>query len=109
RKEAAERLSPAGAIYFAMDEADVQRVLAHPCCMVGSDGLPNDANPHPRLWGSFTRVLGNYVRRCRLLSLEEAISKMTALPASVFGLADRGTLRARSEEHTSELQSRENL
>ncbi|NYT82558.1 D-aminoacylase [Alcaligenaceae bacterium] len=94
RKEAAERLSPAGAIYFAMDEADVQRVLAHPCCMVGSDGLPNDANPHPRLWGSFTRVLGNYVRRCRLLSLEEAISKMTALPASVFGLADRGTLRA---------------
>ena len=93
RKEAAERLAPAGAIYFAMDEADVQRVLAHPCCMVGSDGLPNDANPHPRLWGSFTRVLGNYVRRCKLLSLEAAIAKMTALPATVFGLRDRGTIR----------------
>ena len=92
RTEAAQRLSPAGAIYFAMEEAEVQRILAHPCCMVGSDGLPNDANPHPRLWGSFTRVLGRYVRECQLLTLEAAIAKMTSLPAQVFGLPDRGRL-----------------
>lgn len=93
KREAADRLSPAGAIYFAMDEAEMQRILAHPCCMVGSDGLPNDSNPHPRLWGSFTRVLGKYVRECRLLSLEAAVSKMTTLPATVFGLENRGRLQ----------------
>lgn len=92
KAEAAQRLSPAGAIYFAMDEAEVQRILAHPCCMVGSDGLPNDANPHPRLWGSFTRILGRYVRECRLLTLEAAIAKMTSLPARTFGLTGRGIL-----------------
>ncbi|MBO9329133.1 amidohydrolase family protein [Achromobacter xylosoxidans] len=89
---AARRLCPAGAIYFAMDEAEVQRIFRHERCMVGSDGLPNDAHPHPRLWGSFTRVLGRYVREARLLTLEEAVAKMTALPARVFGLAGRGQL-----------------
>lgn len=89
---AAERLQPAGAVYFAMDEADVQRILAHPCSMIGSDGLPHDSHPHPRLWGTFPRVLGHYARDVGLFSLEEAVRKMTALPASTFGLTDRGTL-----------------
>ncbi|WP_434641968.1 N-acyl-D-amino-acid deacylase family protein [Achromobacter piechaudii] len=92
KEEAAQRLCPAGAIYFAMDEAEVQRIFQHECCMVGSDGLPNDAHPHPRLWGSFTRVLGRYVREAELLTLEAAIAKMTALPARVFGLAGRGQI-----------------
>ncbi len=89
---AAERLQPAGAIYFAMDEADVQRILAHPCSMIGSDGLPHDNHPHPRLWGTFPRVLGHYARDVGLFSLEEAVRKMTALPATTFGLGNRGRL-----------------
>ena len=92
RTEAARRLCPAGAIYFAMDENEVRRIFQHDCCMVGSDGLPNDAHPHPRLWGSFTRVLGRYVREAELLTLEAAVAKMSALPARVFGLAGRGRI-----------------
>ncbi len=90
--EAVARLQPAGAIYFMMDEADVRRILAHPESMIGSDGLPHDRHPHPRLWGTFPRVLGHYAREEALFPLEEAVRKMTALPASTFGLADRGRL-----------------
>jgi N-acyl-D-glutamate deacylase len=93
KTEAARRLCPAGAIYFAMDEAEVQRIFKHDCCMVGSDGLPNDARPHPRLWGTFTRVLGRYVREAQVVTLEQAVAKMTALPARVYGLRDRGRLQ----------------
>src|SRR6185369_6090248 len=93
RREAAERLLPAGAIYFQMDEADVRRILAFPLTMIGSDGLPNDRHPHPRLWGTFPRVLGHYVRDVGLFSLEQAVHKMTGLTASRFGLKDRGLLR----------------
>lgn len=75
-----------------MDENEVRRIFQHDCCMVGSDGLPNDAHPHPRLWGSFTRVLGRYVREAELLTLEAAVAKMSALPARVFGLAGRGRI-----------------
>ena len=85
-------LQPAGAIYFAMDEADVSRILAHPLTLVGSDGLAHDTSPHPRLWGSFPRVLGRYVRERRLLTLEAAVHKMTGLSARRFGLAGRGVL-----------------
>jgi len=92
-EEAAERLQPGGAIYFMMDEDDVQRVIAYPHSMVASDGLPNDNHPHPRLWGTFPRVLGHYSRDLGLLSLEEAVRRMTSLPASVFGLTGRGSLR----------------
>ena len=92
--EAAERLLPAGAIYFQMDEADVQRILAHRMAMIGSDGLPHDSFPHPRLWGTFPRVLGHYARDLGLLSLEEAVHKMTGRTALVFGLPDRGIIRA---------------
>jgi N-acyl-D-amino-acid deacylase len=92
--EAATQLLPAGAIYFMMSEADVRRVLAYPHAMIGSDGLPHDEHPHPRLWGTFPRVLGHYVRDVQLFALEEAVRRMTALPAAQFGLTDRGSLRA---------------
>lgn len=92
--EAAKRLTPAGAIYFMMSEADVQRVLAWPETMIGSDGLPHDVHPHPRLWGTFPRVLGHYGRELGLFTLEEAVRRMTSLPAERFGLKDRGVLRA---------------
>jgi N-acyl-D-amino-acid deacylase len=88
----AQRLQPAGAIYFAMSEADVERILVHPLTMIGSDGLPHDRHPHPRLWGSFPRVLGHYVRERRLFALEQAVHKMTGLSARRSGLRGRGVL-----------------
>jgi N-acyl-D-amino-acid deacylase len=87
------QLLPAGAIYFSMDEADVQRILSFEHTMIGSDGLPHDAAPHPRLWGTFPRVLGHYARGLGLFPLETAVYKMTGLTAKTFGLADRGVLR----------------
>jgi N-acyl-D-amino-acid deacylase len=92
--EAAERLQPAGAIYWMMDEADVRRVLAFPRTMIGSDGLPHDIHPHPRLWGTFPRVLGHYCREIGLFGLETAVHKMTGLSASRFGLTGRGIVAA---------------
>ena len=92
--EAAEELLPAQAIYFAMDEADVRRALSHPRAMVGSDGIPGTDAPHPRLYGSFPRVLGYYSRQEGLFGLETAVHKMTGHTASVFGFRDRGILRA---------------
>jgi N-acyl-D-amino-acid deacylase len=89
-----EQLLPAGAIYFSMDEKDVQRILAFEHTMIGSDGLPHDAAPHPRLWGTFGRVLGFYSRKLNLFPLETAVYKMTGLTAKTFGLADRGVLKA---------------
>lgn len=91
--EAAERLQPAGAVYHNMSEADMRQVLSHPLSMVGSDGLPNDPHPHPRLWGTFPRVLAHYSRDLKLLSLTEAVRKMTELSATNFGLTDRGVIR----------------
>jgi N-acyl-D-amino-acid deacylase len=87
------QLLPAGAIYFAMDEEDVSRILAHPLTMVGSDGLAHDKVPHPRLWGTFPRVLGHYARDRGLFTLETAVHKMTGMTARRFGLADRGLLQ----------------
>ncbi len=92
--EAARRLDPAGAIYFQMDEADVERVLRFPLTMIGSDGLPHDDHPHPRLWGTFPRVLGRYCRERGLFPLETAIHKMTGLSAKTFRLERRGVLAA---------------
>jgi N-acyl-D-amino-acid deacylase len=88
-----DKLLPAGAIYFAMDEGDVQRILAFEHTMIGSDGLPHDASPHPRLWGTFARVLGHYSRGLNLFPLETAVYKMTGLTAKTFGLADRGMIK----------------
>jgi N-acyl-D-amino-acid deacylase len=62
--------------------------------MIGSDGLPHDVRPHPRLWGTFPRVLGRYSRDLKLLRLESAVFKMTGLAAAQFGLGNRGTLAA---------------
>jgi N-acyl-D-amino-acid deacylase len=91
--EAIARLQPAGAIYHQMDEEDLRRVMAFDDAMIGSDGLPHDAFPHPRLWGTFPRVLGHYSRDVGLFPLEQAVRRMTAVPARVFGLTDRGVLR----------------
>lgn len=91
--EAATRLQPAGAIYHGMSEDDVRTIMRHPLAMFGSDGLPNDPRPHPRLWGTFPRVLGHYCREQQLFPLGEAVRKMTSLPAQRFGLKDRGELR----------------
>ncbi|HXU58208.1 MAG TPA: amidohydrolase family protein, partial [Verrucomicrobiae bacterium] len=90
QEEACRRLSPGAAIYFCQDEGDVRRILAHPHSMIGSDGIPGGRSTHPRLWGSFPRVLGHYARDLGILTLEEAIRKMTSLPAEQFGLAGRG-------------------
>ncbi|MCL6713220.1 D-aminoacylase [Pseudomonas sp. R2.Fl] len=91
--DAAGRLQPAGAVYFCMDEEDVRRFLRHPLTMIGSDGLPRDPRPHPRLWGTFPRVLGHYARDEGLFPLHEAVHKMTGLPGSRFALPGRGLLR----------------
>ncbi|WP_284208571.1 N-acyl-D-amino-acid deacylase family protein, partial [Chitiniphilus shinanonensis] len=98
--DTARRLQPAGAVYHGMDEDDVRRILAHPLSMVGSDGLPADPLPHPRLWGAFPRVLGHYSRDVGLFPLETAVHKMTGLSAQRFGLAQRGLLR---EGHWADL------
>ena len=90
--EACNRLQPGGAIYFQMREDDVQRVLKFEATMIGSDGLPHDRHPHPRLWGTFPRVLGHYARDQGLFSLEEAVHRMTGLSARRFNLVGRGEI-----------------
>ncbi len=81
-------------IVHSMDERDVSRVLRHPSTMIGSDGIPTlEGRPHPRLFGSFSRVLGRYARDQGLFSLAEAVHRMTGLPAGKFGLAGRGVIR----------------
>ncbi|HEY2388443.1 MAG TPA: D-aminoacylase [Candidatus Binatia bacterium] len=85
----------ATAVIEAMDEDDVRAVMAHPTTMIGSDGIPTlDGKPHPRLYGTFPRVLGHYARDLRVLPLAEAVHRMTGLPAAKFGLRDRGVVRA---------------
>ena len=93
QKEAAARMNPGGGVFFSMDENDVRRILSYPQSMIGSDGLPRDANPHPRLWGTFPRVLGHYSRDEGLFDLETAIYKMTGLSAGNFSIRDRGVIR----------------
>jgi N-acyl-D-amino-acid deacylase len=86
----------ASAIFHAISEEDVERILAASFTMVASDGeIPafGQGAPHPRSYGTFARVLAVYVREKRLLTLEDAIRKMTSLPAARLGLADRGLLR----------------
>lgn len=77
----------------SMREDDVRRVLVHPGTMIGSDGVPRSGRPHPRWAGTFARVLGHYSRDEQLLSLADAINRMTGLTAARFGLTDRGVIR----------------
>jgi dihydroorotase/N-acyl-D-amino-acid deacylase len=87
----------ANAIYHVLDEGDVRRIMTHPQTMIASDGRlsqPGDGHPHPRAYGTFPRVLGEYVRVQRLMPLHTAIYKMTGMPAKRLGLSDRGVLRA---------------
>ena len=92
-KAAVEKLSPAGAIYFQMHEDDLRRVLQCPGSMIGSDGLPSDRFPHPRLWGTFPRVIGHYGRDLGLFTIESAVAKMTGNVATTFDMTDRGFIK----------------
>jgi N-acyl-D-amino-acid deacylase len=89
--------APFPIIRFIMAEEDVRTVLRHPAVMLGSDGYAISpalgSKPHPRSYGTFTRTLGHYVREERLLTLEEAVRKMTSFPAARFRLWDRGLVR----------------
>lgn len=83
------------AVFFMMCEEDILRIMADPWTMVGSDGMPSlgAGRIHPRMSGAFPRILGRYVRERRLLSLQEAVRKMTSLPARIFGLKGKGILK----------------
>ena len=86
----------ARAIYHAMDEVDVERIMQHPVTAIGSDGgvsVFGQSMPHPREYGTFARVLGRYVRERGVLTLEEAVRKMSGATAQRLGLQDRGLLR----------------
>jgi N-acyl-D-amino-acid deacylase len=92
--------SRVGAIYFLMSEDNVRRQIALPWVSFGSDaasmateGVFLTANPHPRAYGNFARLLGRYVRDERIIPLEEAVRRLTSLPAGNLGLRDRGALR----------------
>ena len=80
-------------VIFMMDEGDVRRVMAHPTTMIGTDGIPAGSKPHPRAWGTYPRILGKYVREEGVLSLTDAVRKMSGMPADKFKLAGRGYIR----------------
>lgn len=80
-------------VQFAMDEADVRTVMAHPTTMIGTDGLGFGSRPHPRHYGTYPRILGKYVREEGVITLEDALWKMTGFPATKFNLPGRGAVR----------------
>jgi dihydroorotase/N-acyl-D-amino-acid deacylase len=87
----------ASMVYHVIDEGDVKRIMAHPMTMIASDGRLTkigDGVPHPRNYGTFPRVLGHYVRDEHVLTLEQAVNKMTGMSAARLGLEDFGCLRA---------------
>lgn len=84
-------------VFHVIDEGDVRRIMAHPMTMIASDGRlskPGPTVPHPRNYGTFPRVLGEYVRVQKVITLENAVQKMTGMPARRLGLSDRGCIRA---------------
>lgn len=86
----------ASIVSFNMSEADIEHIMRQPYTMTSSDGglvLPATGKPHPRDYGAFARKLSMYVRERRIIGLESAIRSMTSLPASVFGMKDRGMIR----------------
>jgi N-acyl-D-amino-acid deacylase len=91
-----QRRGGCSAIYHAISEDDLERILRYPFTMIASDGgipLFGKDVPHPRNYGTFARVLGRYVRERKVLTLEDAVRRMTSLPASRFRIFDRGLLR----------------
>lgn len=89
------RRGGARAMFHAMDEGDVEAIMAHPWTAIASDGRltrPGEGHPHPRWYGTFPRVLGRYVRERGVLTLEEAVRKMTSLPADRMRLHQRGRI-----------------
>ncbi len=86
----------ASMVFHVIDEGDVRRIMAHPTTMIASDGRltkPGQGVPHPRAYGTFPRVLGEYVRVQHVLTLESAVHKMTGMPAARLGLKEYGCLR----------------
>lgn len=80
-------------IQFIIDDADIEENLRHPLMMIGSDGIPDlRGQPHPRLFGTFPKVLGHYVREQGIIDLPEAIRRMTSLSCDRFGFVDRGRI-----------------
>ncbi len=97
-EQAAQRIIDEGGtgtivVQFAMDEADVRTILAHPTTMIGTDGLGFGSRPHPRHYGTYPRILGKYVREEGVITLEDAIWKMSGFPATKFDLPGRGFVR----------------
>ena len=95
-------------IFHAIGEEDLDRILRHPATMVASDGgiyQPGEGVPHPRSYGTFARVLAVYVRERRVLTLEEAVRKMSGFPAARLGLVDRGILRPGMKADLVDLRS----
>jgi N-acyl-D-aspartate/D-glutamate deacylase len=95
-----EQRCTVGMVSFSQSLDNVAKVLAHPALMIGSDSIPlyagdgdRPGKPHPRTYGTFPRVLGEYARERKLFTLESAVHKMTGMPAARLGLADRGVLR----------------
>lgn len=91
----AQKNGGASCVFFAMHEEDVAHIMSHDQTMIASDGrlvAPGEGHPHPRWYGTFPRVLGHYVRNEKILSLENAIYKMTSLPAKTLGLKNRGRI-----------------
>src|SRR5213076_3562244 len=89
-----------GMVSFSQSLDNVSKVLAHPALMIGSDSIPlfegegdRPGKPHPRTYGTFPRVLGEYARERKLFPLETAVHKMTGMPAARLGLRDRGVVR----------------
>jgi len=86
----------ANCIYHVIDSLDVVRIMQHPQTMIASDGRlsqPGKGHPHPRAYGTFPRVLGYYSRELGVLTMEEAIQKMTSMPADALGITDRGLIQ----------------
>jgi N-acyl-D-amino-acid deacylase len=86
----------ASAVYHAINSDDVDLIMQHPMTSIASDGpmtVFGVGSPHPRTYGTFARVLGSYVRDRKILSLEEAVRKMTSLPAKILSIESRGLIK----------------
>ncbi len=88
----AEEELAVGMVVFSMAEEDVERIMKHPTVNFITDGLLGGSRPHPRVYGAFPRILGRYVREQKVLSLEEAVRKMTSLPAEKLRLKKKGVI-----------------